>query len=162
IHAAPNTTSNIFAKSISKDGGRSSYRGLLEVAKGAHGARSKVVCDALLLDEASRSDTYPTIRIGEDDVNVGHEATVSKVGAEQLFADLDAAGDYGEAIVMPLDEAARQHPDLVDRHLGTAVSSDDPFVARNEAALGAGAFVYVPRGVSVPAPVLLTAVQSRP
>jgi Fe-S cluster assembly protein SufB len=85
IHAAPNTTSNIFAKSISKDGGRSSYRGLLEIAKGAHGARSKVVCDALLLDEGSRSDTYPTIRIGEDDVNVGHEATVSKVGEDQLF-----------------------------------------------------------------------------
>jgi len=85
VHAAPNTTSNIFAKSISKDGGRSSYRGLLEVAKGAHGAKSKVVCDALLLDEDSRSDTYPTIRIGEDDVNVGHEATVSKVGEEQLF-----------------------------------------------------------------------------
>jgi Fe-S cluster assembly protein SufB len=85
IHAAPNTTSNIFAKSISKDGGRSSYRGLLEVAKGAHGAKSKVVCDALLLDETSRSDTYPTIRIGEDDVDVGHEATVSKVGEDQLF-----------------------------------------------------------------------------
>jgi Fe-S cluster assembly scaffold protein SufB len=85
IHGAPNTTSNIFAKSISKDGGRSSYRGLLEVAKGAHGAKSKVVCDALLLDEKSRSDTYPTIRIGEDDVDVGHEATVSKVGEDQLF-----------------------------------------------------------------------------
>ncbi len=85
IHAAPNTTSNIFAKSISKDGGRGSYRGLLEIAKGAHGSRSKVVCDALLLDEHSRSDTYPTIRIGDDDVNVGHEATVSKVGDDQLF-----------------------------------------------------------------------------
>jgi len=85
IHVAPHTTSNIFAKSISKDGGRSSYRGLLEVAKGATEARSKVVCDALLLDEHSRSDTYPTIRISEDDVNVGHEATVSKVGDEQLF-----------------------------------------------------------------------------
>ncbi|HEX7291373.1 MAG TPA: Fe-S cluster assembly protein SufB [Conexibacter sp.] len=85
IHVAPNTTSNIFAKSISKDGGRGSYRGLLEVAKGAHGAKSKVVCDALLLDEASRSDTYPTIRIGEDDVDVGHEATVSKIGEEQVF-----------------------------------------------------------------------------
>src|SRR4029077_17221384 len=85
IHAAPNTTSNIFAKSISKDGGRGSYRGLLEVAKGAHGARSKGVCDALLLDERSRSDTYPTIRIGEDDVDVGHEATVSKIGEEQVF-----------------------------------------------------------------------------
>jgi Fe-S cluster assembly protein SufB len=85
IHVAPNTTSNIFAKSISKDGGRGSYRGLLEVARGAHGARSKVVCDALLLDEHSRSDTYPTIRIGEDDVDVGHEATVSKIGEEQVF-----------------------------------------------------------------------------
>src|SRR6187431_1059876 len=85
IHAAPNTTSNIFAKSISKDGGRSSYRGLLEVAKGAHGAKSKVVCDALLLDEESRSDTYPTIRIDESNVNIGHEATVSKVGEEQIF-----------------------------------------------------------------------------
>jgi Fe-S cluster assembly protein SufB len=85
IHAAPNTTSNIFAKSICKDGGRGSYRGLLEIAKGAHGSRSKVVCDALLLDERSRSDTYPTIRISEDDVTVGHEATVSKVGDEQLF-----------------------------------------------------------------------------
>src|SRR5918994_1483009 len=84
-HVAPNTTSNIFAKSISKDGGRGSYRGLLEVAKGAHGSKSKVVCDALLLDEDSRSDTYPTIRIGEDDVNVGHEASVSKIGEEQLF-----------------------------------------------------------------------------
>src|ERR1700734_3240035 len=85
IHAAPNTTSNIFAKSISKDGGRGSYRGLLEVAKGAHGSKSKVVCDALLLDDHSRSDTYPTIRIGEDDVNVAHEATASKVGEDQLF-----------------------------------------------------------------------------
>ena len=85
VHAAPNTTSNIFAKSISKDGGRSSYRGLLEVAKGAHGSKSTVVCDALLLDETSRSDTYPTIRIGDDDVDVGHEASVSKIGEEQLF-----------------------------------------------------------------------------
>src|ERR671925_686379 len=85
IHAAPNTTSNIFAKSISKNGGRAGYRGLLEVAKGAHGSKSKVVCDALLLDEHSRSDTYPTIRIGEDDVDVGHEASVSKIGEEQIF-----------------------------------------------------------------------------
>jgi Fe-S cluster assembly protein SufD len=82
--------------------------------------------------------------------------------AAPLFPDLDAAGDYGDAIVMPLDEAARQHPDLVDRHLGSVVSSDDPFVARNEAGLGAGALVYVPRGVAVEVPVLLTAVQSQP
>jgi Fe-S cluster assembly protein SufB len=85
IHGAPKTTSSIFAKSISKDGGRGTYRGLLEVAKGATEARSKVVCDALLLDEQSRSDTYPTIRIDENDANVGHEASVSKIGEEQLF-----------------------------------------------------------------------------
>src|ERR671914_287021 len=85
IHAAPRTTSSIFAKSISKDGGRGTYRGLLEVAKGARESRSKVVCDALLLDEESRSDTYPTIRIDENDANVGHEASVSKIGEEQLF-----------------------------------------------------------------------------
>jgi Fe-S cluster assembly protein SufB len=85
FHVAPKTTSSIFSKSISKDGGRTSYRGLLEVAEGAKEARSKVVCDALLLDEDSRSDTYPTVRIGEDDVDVGHEATVSKIGEEQIF-----------------------------------------------------------------------------
>jgi len=85
IHAAPHTSSSIFSKSISKDGGRSTYRGLLEVADGATESRSKVVCDALLLDEDSRSDTYPTIRIGENDADVGHEATVSKIGDEQVF-----------------------------------------------------------------------------
>jgi Fe-S cluster assembly protein SufB len=85
IHGAPKTTSSIFSKSISKDGGRATYRGLLEVAEGASEARSKVVCDALLLDEDSRSDTYPTIRIDENDANVGHEASVSKVGEDQLF-----------------------------------------------------------------------------
>ena len=75
----------MFAKSISKDGGRSTYRGLLEIGKGATQARSKVVCDALLLDPESRSDTYPTIKIDENDANVGHEASVSKIGEEQLF-----------------------------------------------------------------------------
>ncbi len=85
IHAAPKTSSSIFSKSISKDGGRATYRGLMEVADGASESRSKVVCDALLLDEDSRSDTYPTIRIDENDADVGHEATVSKIGDEQLF-----------------------------------------------------------------------------
>lgn len=85
IHAAPETTSNIFSKSISKDGGRASYRGLLEIAKGARGSRSKVVCDALLLDEQSRTDTYPYMEIEEEQVSIGHEATVSKVAEEQLF-----------------------------------------------------------------------------
>ena len=97
VHAAPNTTSNIFAKSISKDGGRSSYRGLLEIAKGASGSKSTVVCDALLLDEHSRSDTYPTIRIGDDDVDVGHEASVSKIGEEQLFYLMSRGLDEEEA-----------------------------------------------------------------
>jgi Fe-S cluster assembly protein SufB len=85
VHAASNTTSRIISKSISKDGGRSSYRGLLKVNKGAYHCKSNVVCDALLLDEKSRSDTYPYIEIEEEDVNIGHEASVSKVGEEQLF-----------------------------------------------------------------------------
>ena len=85
VHVAPNTTSLITSKSISKDGGRAGYRGLLQVAKGATNARSKVVCDALILDEDSRSDTYPYIDIDENEVDIGHEATVSKIGDEQLF-----------------------------------------------------------------------------
>jgi len=85
VHAAPNCSSQLISKSISKGGGRASYRGLLKVAKGAAGAKSNVVCDALLLDEKSRSDTYPYIEIDEDDVTVGHEASVSKIGEEQLF-----------------------------------------------------------------------------
>ncbi|MBI5880419.1 MAG: Fe-S cluster assembly protein SufB [Chloroflexi bacterium] len=85
VHGAPYTTSNIISKSISKDGGRAGYRGLVKVYKGAEGAKSTVRCDALLLDETSRSDTYPYIEIDEDNVSVGHEATVSKIGDEQLF-----------------------------------------------------------------------------
>ena len=85
VHAAPYTSSRIISKSISKNGGRASYRGLLKVADGAKGSRSNVVCDALILDDASRSDTYPYIEIDEDDVKIGHEASVSKIGEEQLF-----------------------------------------------------------------------------
>jgi Fe-S cluster assembly protein SufB len=84
-HYAPKTSSVITSKSISKDGGRAGYRGLLEVAKGAEGSKSKVVCDALILDDQSRSDTYPYIQIDESKVDIGHEATVSKIGDEQLF-----------------------------------------------------------------------------
>src|SRR5205814_2647370 len=80
VHVAPNTTSVITSKSISKNGGRAGYRGLLEVNKAAGGSRSKVVCDALILDDESRSDTYPYIKIDADDVDIGHEATVSKIG----------------------------------------------------------------------------------
>jgi Fe-S cluster assembly protein SufB len=85
VHVAPNTTSVITSKSISKNGGRAGYRGLLEVAKGARGSKSKVVCDALILDDESRSDTYPYMKIDENEVDIGHEATVSKIGEEQLF-----------------------------------------------------------------------------
>jgi Fe-S cluster assembly protein SufB len=85
VHAAPNTSSKVTSKSISQGGGRASYRGLLKVHKGAAGSRSNVVCDALLLDPNSRSDTYPYIEIDEEDVTIGHEASVSKVGEEQLF-----------------------------------------------------------------------------
>jgi Fe-S cluster assembly protein SufB len=85
IHAAPHTTSSIVSKSISKGHGRSSYRGLLKVHEGAHHARSNVECDALLINDTSRTDTYPYIEIEENDANVGHEASVSKIGEEQLF-----------------------------------------------------------------------------
>jgi Fe-S cluster assembly protein SufB len=85
VHLAPNTTSKVVSKSISKDGGRAGYRGLVKVAKGAVDCKSSVNCDALLLDEESRSDTYPYMEIEEDRVSIGHEATVSKIGDEQLF-----------------------------------------------------------------------------
>ena len=85
VHGAPHTSSRIISKSISKNGGRASYRGLWKVANGAHGSKSNVVCDALILDPQSRSDTYPYIEIDEDDVKIGHEASVSKIGEEQLF-----------------------------------------------------------------------------
>jgi Fe-S cluster assembly protein SufB len=85
VHKAPHTSSRIISKSLSKSGGRASYRGLLKVHEGAYGSKSNVVCDALLLDDQSRSDTYPYIEIDEDDVTIGHEASVSKIGEEQLF-----------------------------------------------------------------------------
>ncbi|HSI80342.1 MAG TPA: Fe-S cluster assembly protein SufB, partial [Solirubrobacterales bacterium] len=100
VHVAPNTSSVITSKSISKDGGRAGYRGLLEVGKGARGSRSKVVCDALILDEASRSDTYPYMRIDENEVDIGHEATVSKIGEEQLFYLMSRGMSEEEAMAL--------------------------------------------------------------
>jgi len=85
IHLAPETSSQIISKSVSRDGGRTSYRGLVEIAKNSLNTKSRVVCDALLLDEASRSDTYPTMNIKESDAKIEHEATVSRIGDEQLF-----------------------------------------------------------------------------
>jgi Fe-S cluster assembly protein SufB len=100
VHVAPHTSSVITSKSISKNGGRAGYRGLLEVAKGAKRAKSKVVCDALILDEDSRSDTYPYIKIDEDEVDIGHEATVSKIGEEQLFYLMSRGLSEAEASAM--------------------------------------------------------------
>jgi Fe-S cluster assembly protein SufB len=85
VHCAPNTSSLITSKSISKDGGRAGYRGLCKVMHGAENSKSRVVCDALLLDEHSRSDTYPYIEVEADKVSVEHEASVSKISEEQLF-----------------------------------------------------------------------------
>ncbi len=85
IHLAPETSSLIVSKSISKDGGRTSYRGLVKVEKGARGVKSNVRCDALLIDDHSRSDTYPYMNINEEEVEIGHEATVARIGDEQLF-----------------------------------------------------------------------------
>jgi Fe-S cluster assembly protein SufB len=85
VHCAPNTSSRVISKSISKGGGRSSYRGLAKVVKGATNCKTNVVCDALILDPESRSDTYPYIEVEEDDVTIEHEASVSKIAEEQLF-----------------------------------------------------------------------------
>ena len=85
VHMAPHTSSHIVSKSISRGGGRSGYRGLVQIMKNARHSKSNVLCDALLVDEISRSDTYPYVDVRTDDVEMGHEATVSKVSADQLF-----------------------------------------------------------------------------
>ncbi len=100
IHAAPETSSVITSKSISKGGGRTSYRGLVKVQKGAVGSKSTVRCDALLLAPESRSDTYPTMEIDEQQVNIGHEASVSKIGEEQLFYLMSRGLSEQEAMTM--------------------------------------------------------------
>ena len=96
-HLAPHTTSQILSKSVSKGTGRASYRGLVRVNPGAHHTKSHVRCDALLLDEQARTDTYPTIRVEENQTQVGHEATVSKVGDDQLFYLMSRGLDESEA-----------------------------------------------------------------
>jgi len=85
VHMAPHTSSHIVSKSIARHGGRSAYRGLVQIMKNARHSKSNVLCDALLVDEISRSDTYPYVDVRTDDVEMGHEATVSKVSADQLF-----------------------------------------------------------------------------
>jgi Fe-S cluster assembly protein SufB len=96
-HLAPYTTSQILSKSVSKGTGRASYRGLVRINPGAHHTKSNVRCDALLLDEDARTDTYPTIRVEENQTEVGHEATVSKVGEDQLFYLMSRGLDESEA-----------------------------------------------------------------
>ena len=100
VHAAPHTTGQIISKSISKNGGRSSYRGLVRVEKGSKNTRCNVVCDALILDPKSRSDTYPYIEILDQDVTVGHEASVSRIGEEQLFYLMSRGLSEAEASTM--------------------------------------------------------------
>jgi Fe-S cluster assembly protein SufB len=100
VHAAPNTSSNIVSKSVARGGGRTSYRGLVQIQEGAHGSRSTVKCDALLIDDESRSDTYPYVDVREDDVSMGHEASVSKVNDDQLFYLMSRGMTEDEAMAM--------------------------------------------------------------
>ncbi|MDT0215202.1 Fe-S cluster assembly protein SufB [Rothia sp. ARF10] len=100
VHAAPHTSSTIVSKSVARGGGRTSYRGLVQIMEGAHGSRSSVVCDALLVDTISRSDTYPYVDIREDDVTMGHEATVSKVSEDQMFYLMSRGMSETEAMAM--------------------------------------------------------------
>lgn len=100
VHAAPNTSSSIVSKSVARGGGRTSYRGLVQILEGAHGSKSSVVCDALLVDTISRSDTYPYVDIREDDVTMGHEATVSKVSEDQMFYLMSRGMSEEEAMAM--------------------------------------------------------------
>jgi Fe-S cluster assembly protein SufB len=100
VHVAPRTSSQIISKSISKGTGRSSYRGLVKVYKGAEEVRSNVVCDALLLDETSKTDTYPYIEVEEERASIGHEATVSKVAEEQIFYLMSRGLSQDEAMSM--------------------------------------------------------------
>jgi Fe-S cluster assembly protein SufB len=100
VHAAPNTSSQIISKSVARGGGRTSYRGLVQIQQGAHNAKSTVKCDALLVDTVSRSDTYPYVDVREDDVSMGHEATVSKIGEDQLFYLMSRGMSEDEAMAM--------------------------------------------------------------
>jgi Fe-S cluster assembly protein SufB len=100
VHCAPHTSSSIISKSVARGGGRTSYRGLLQVQDGAHHSASTVKCDALLVDTVSRSDTYPYVDVREDDVTLGHEATVSKVSEDQLFYLMSRGLDEDEAMAM--------------------------------------------------------------
>jgi len=100
VHAAPHTSSTIVSKSVARGGGRTSYRGLVQIDEGAYGSKSTVKCDALLVDTISRSDTYPYVDVREDDVSMGHEATVSRVSEDQLFYLMSRGMTEDEAMAM--------------------------------------------------------------
>ncbi|MCI7550746.1 MAG: Fe-S cluster assembly protein SufB [Actinomycetaceae bacterium] len=100
VHMAPHTSSSIVSKSISRGGGRSSYRGLVQIEENARHSKSNVLCDALLVDQISRSDTYPYVDVRTDDVEMGHEATVSKVSEDQLFYLMSRGMEETEAMAM--------------------------------------------------------------
>jgi len=100
VHAAPHTSSTIVSKSVARGGGRTSYRGLVQIQEGASHSKSTVKCDALLVDRISRSDTYPYVDVREDDASIGHEATVSKVGDDQLFYLMSRGLSEDEAMAM--------------------------------------------------------------
>jgi Fe-S cluster assembly protein SufB len=100
VHLAPHTSSSVISKSVARGGGRTSYRGLVQIEEGAHGSASTVKCDALLVDQISRSDTYPYVDVREDDVSMGHEATVSKVSDDQLFYLMSRGMGEDEAMAM--------------------------------------------------------------
>ena len=100
VHAAANTSSSIVSKSVARGGGRTSYRGLVQVLEGAKNSKSNVLCDALLVDQISRSDTYPYVDVREDDVHMGHEATVSRVSEDQLFYLMSRGMEETEAMAM--------------------------------------------------------------
>ena len=100
VHAAPHTSSTIVSKSVARGGGRTSYRGLVQIDEGAYGSKSTVKCDALLVDTISRSDTYPYVDVREDDVSMGHEATVSRVSDDQLFYLMSRGLSEDEAMAM--------------------------------------------------------------
>ena len=115
VHAATNTSSSIVSKSVARGGGRTSYRGLVQVLEGSRGSKSTVRCDALLVDNVSRSDTYPYVDVREDDVSMGHEASVSKVGEDQLFYLMSRGLTEEEAMAMIvrgfIEPIARELPD---------------------------------------------------
>ncbi|NWN87113.1 MAG: SufD family Fe-S cluster assembly protein, partial [Micrococcaceae bacterium] len=113
VHLAPNTKSNIISKSVARGGGRSAYRGLVQITEGAKNSTNNTECDALLVDTISRTDTYPYIDIREDDVTLGHEATVSKVSEMQLFYLMSRGLSEEEAMAM----IVRGFVEPISRHL---------------------------------------------